>query len=297
MKIGISGATGLIGRALCRRLAPLGHEITVFGRSRLPDLRFVEWNLLGQGPPPADLDGLDAFIHLAGKPVPAGLWSKRGREIVRQSRIAGTRRLVQALARCESRPQVLISASAVGYYGDTADSMVTEDSPSGEGFLADVCRAWEKEALEARELGLRVVLARTGVVLASDGGLLKQMLPSFRLGLGARLGSGGQFMSWIHIADEVALLDRALGDERWDGPFNLTAPNPVTNAEFSRQLARVLRRPQLLFVPAPLLRLAFGEMADALLLEGQRVLPERALALGYQFAFRQIEPALEDLLR
>lgn len=297
VNIGISGATGLIGRALSRRLNQLGHEITVFGRSRVRDHRFVEWNLLGQGPPPADLDGLDAFVHLAGKPIPAALWSKRGRRLVRVSRVAGTRRLVQALLRCESPPKVLVSASAVGFYGDTGERMVTEDSPAGDGFLADVCRAWEKEALSAEKLGLRVVLARSGIVLSTEGGLLKQMLLPFKLGLGARLGSGDQYQSWIHIEDEVGLLEKVLMDERWEGPVNFTAPNPVTNARFSRQLAATLRRPQFLAVPAAGLRLLFGEMADAVFLEGQRVIPQKGLELGFNFSFRQLDAALGDLLR
>ena len=297
MKIGISGATGLIGRSLCRRLGSQGHDLTVFGRSRLRDLKFVEWNLLGDGPAPADLEDLDAFIHLAGKPIPAALWSSRGRRLVRESRVVGTRRLVLALARCESPPKVLISASAIGFYGDTRDQLVTEDSPSGSGFLSEVCRAWEKEALAAEELGLRVVLARTGIVLSADGGLLRQMLTPFRLGLGARLGPGEQFLSWIHLDDEIALLERALHDERWRGPFNLTAPNPVTNAEFSRALARKLHRPQFLSIPSPCLRLVFGQMADEILLEGQRVLPRKALESGCNFSFRHLRDALEDLLR
>ncbi len=296
MKIGISGATGLIGRALCRRLGPGGHEIVVFGRSRLRDLRFVEWNLLREGPPPADLEGLDVFVNLAGKPIPAALWSKRGQVLVRESRVRGTRRLVRALTRCESRPRVLVNASAIGFYGDTRDKMVTEESPPGEGYLPEVCRAWEKEALGAQDLGMRVVLVRSGVVLSADGGLLKQMLLPFRFGLGARLGSGRQYLSWIHLDDEVALLEKVILEEHWDGPVNFTAPNPVTNAEFSHKLAKALRRPQLLAVPAAGLRLIFGNMADALLLEGQRVLPQKALGLGFNFSFRQLEDALEDLL-
>ncbi len=297
MKIGISGATGLIGRALCRRLGPLGHDITIFGRSRLRDLRFVEWNLLGEGPPPADLEGLDVFVNLAGKPIPAALWSKRGRELVRESRVRGTRRLVRGLTRCESRPQVLVNASSIGFYGDTGDHMVTEESPPGDGFLAEVCRAWEKEALGAQELGMRVALVRTGIVLSPEGGLLKQMLLPFRLGLGARLGSGNQYLSWIHLDDEVALLEKVIFDERWEGPVNFTAPNPVTNSEFSHQLAKTLRRPQFLAVPAAGLRLIFGKTADELLLEGQRVVPQKALDLGFNFSFRKLADALEDLLR
>lgn len=296
MKVGISGATGLIGRALCRRLGPMGHTITVFGRSRVRDLRFVEWNLLGEGPAPADLEGLDLFVHLAGKPIPAALWSSRGRRQVRESRVGGTRRLVQALGRCESPPKVLVNASAVGFYGNTGDLMVTEESPPGEGFLSDACQAWEREALGARELGLRVVLARSGIVLSTEGGLLEQMMLPFRLGLGATLGSGNQFLSWIHLEDEVSMLEKCLMDDSWEGPVNLTAPSPVTNAEFSRRLARTLRRPQWLRAPRTLLRLAFGEMANEILLNGQRVLPQKALELGYNFSFRQLDAALDDLL-
>ncbi|MDI3317929.1 MAG: TIGR01777 family oxidoreductase [Bacillota bacterium] len=318
MRVVITGGTGLIGRALCESLAGDGHEVTVLSRRpdaerkrRLPPgCRLLPWPALPAaertllpGPRPGESDGwrraleeAEAVVHLAGESIAGGRWNQARKERIRGSRVASTRALVEALAAAERRPGVLVSASAVGYYGPRGDEEVTEESPPGSDFLARVCVAWEREAEVAEGLGLRVVLLRTGLLLAAQGGALPELVRPFRLWVGGPLGTGRQWVPWIHLADEVGLIRWALEEERLRGPLNATAPEPVRQRELARQLGRVLARPSWLPAPAPLLRLALGEMAEALLLGGQRALPARALALGYRFRFPRLEPALRDLL-
>jgi uncharacterized protein (TIGR01777 family) len=247
---------------------------------------------MGDAAPVEALEGTDAVIHLAGEPV-AQRWTEGAKERILQSRVAGTRALVEAISRLEARPKVLVSASAIGFYGDRGDEVLTEESSRGDGFLADVCVAWEQEALKAEELGVRVSRVRFGVVLGAEGGALAKMLPVFRAGLGGPIGKGQQWMSWIHVADAVGMLMSALseGVEVW----NATASQPVRNAEFSRTLGRVLRRPAVFPVPGFVLRLMFGEMAT-MLTGSQRVAPEAAGKAGYRFEFPELEAALKDLL-
>lgn len=297
MKIGVSGASGLIGRALCRRLQAEEHSVTVFGRSRVDGLPWVDWDLLSGIDDAESLSGLNAFVHLAGESIAEGRWSDSRKRLIRDSRVMGTRHLVKAMESAREAPRILIGASAVGFYGNRGEEILTEKSPPGDGFLADVCRAWEAEALQARSLGARVVLARTGIVLSGDGGALRKMLTPFRLGVGGRLGSGEQYMSWIHIEDQVGLLLHALKDDRIEGPLNCVSPNPLTNAEFTKVLAGVLKRPALLPVPSTALRLALGEMAKLLLLDGQRVHPRKATDTGFSFRFPRLRDALSHLLR
>jgi uncharacterized protein len=296
MEIGVSGASGLIGRALCERLRAEGHSVTVYGRSRVGDLPWVEWDLFSELPDGESLAKLNAFVHLAGESIAEGRWSESRKRLIRDSRVVGTRHLVKALETAPAVPGILVSASAVGFYGNRGKETLAEESPPGNGFLADVCRSWEAEALQARRRGMRVVLTRTGMVLSGEGGALQKMLTPFRLGVGGRLGSGEQYMSWIHIEDQVGLLLHALADERIEGPLNCVSPNPVTNAEFTKILARVLRRPALFPVPATALRLAVGEMAQPLLLEGQRTFPRKALDTGFSFRFPALRNALSHLL-
>jgi uncharacterized protein (TIGR01777 family) len=275
MNIAISGASGFIGRHLLKSLAQAGHSPHALTRHA----------------PPVESD---VVIHLAGEPV-AQRWTPAARQRILESRVAGTRNLVQALATLPRKPEALICASAIGYYGSRGDEILTESSAPGAGFLPEVCVAWEREAQAAGALGIRVVCVRTGVVLDAHGGALVRMLPPFRMGLGGRLGSGRQWMSWIHLEDLVGLFQFAV-ESQVRGPLNAVAPNPVTNSDFTRELAHALRRPALFPVPEFALKLLFGEMATVLL-ASQRIAPRAAEAAGFRFRFPHLPPALADLLR
>jgi uncharacterized protein (TIGR01777 family) len=275
MRILVTGSSGLIGRALTLQLT--GHEIVCYNRAA-----------------PPSLEGFDAVIHLAGESI-AGRWTPAKKERIRSSRRDGTRTLCEGLARCAARPHVLLSASAIGIYGDRQDEKLTEDSPPGTGFLADVARDWEAATLPAREAGIRVVNLRFGVVLSAQGGALKQMLPLFRLGAGGVVGNGQQFWSWIALPDTVAAILHALANESLVGPVNVVAPYPVTNRAFTRTLGRALHRPTILPVPAWAVRLTLGEMGPALLLASTRVEPRRLLASGFQFQLPELEAAVQKL--
>jgi hypothetical protein len=241
--------------------------------------------------PTAAFADVEAVFHLAGEPVAQGRWTAAKKRRIRDSRVLGTRNLVTSIGNMLPRPRVLICASATGYYGDRGAELLDESSPSGQGFLAEVCRAWEAEALEAEKHGVRVVLARLGVVLAPRGGALERMLLPFRLGLGGKLGSGQQWMSWIHVDDAVGLLLHAAERKDVRGPINLVSPTPVSNQDFTRELARALGRPALFAVPRLALNLALGEVSDVLL-ESQRVVPKLARQSGYAFAYPELGPAL-----
>jgi len=299
MQVALTGGTGFIGRALLRRLLEQGHTVRLAGRRRPPDLdapvAFSHWDVLAGGPPAEFLEGAEAVIHMAGEPV-AQRWTAKAKARIRASRVEATRQLVQALAETAQRPRTLVCASAIGIYGARGDEWLSEDSPPGRGFLAELAQAWEMEARAAEAWGLRVVRLRIGVVLGPDGGALARMLPVFRLGLGGKLGSGRQWMSWIHLHDLIELILWAVGETRLCGAVNATAPNPVSNAEFTRVLAQVLRRPAIMRVPAFALRMALGEMASVLL-DSQRVRPEAALVARFQFRWPELGPALGDLLR
>jgi uncharacterized protein (TIGR01777 family) len=241
------------------------------------------------------LDGATGIVNLAGESIADSRWTASQKTRIRESRILATRSLVAAIARAANPPPALVSGSAVGYYGDTRDRIVTERDPAGSDFLAGVALAWEREALEAQKTGTRVVLVRTGIVLGKDGGALERMLLPFKLFAGGSLGSGGQYWSWIHLDDWIALVVWLLATNETRGGFNGTAPEPVTNAEFSRKLGAALGRPSWLPAPAFALRLALGEMADAMLLAGQRAIPERALSFGFQFRYPVLDQALKAL--
>ena len=275
MNIAITGASGFIGRHLMQSLAQAGHSPHALTRHA----------------PPVESD---VVIHLAGEPV-AQRWTPAARQRIRESRVAGTRNLVDALGRLPRRPEALICASAIGYYGSRGDEILTESSAPGGGFLPEVCVAWEREAQAAESFGIRVVRVRTGLVLAAGGGALQRMLPPFRMGVGGRLGSGRQWMSWIHLEDLTAMFQFAV-ESQVRGPLNGVAPQPATNSEFTRELARMLRRPAVFPVPEFALRLLFGEMADVLL-ASQRVVPAAAQAADFRFRYPQLPPALANLLR
>lgn len=302
MKIGVTGATGLIGSKLCRRLKAESHDVAAFvrdpdrSRKLLPGVAIHRWEVSFGPPDSKALEGLDGLFHLAGESIAGGRWTPERKRKIRESRVLGTRQVVSAISRCIRPPSALISASASGYYGDRGDEELTEESPPGDNFLAETAVAWEREATRAGDFGVRTVLIRSGVVLSTDGGALAKMLTPFRLGLGGPLGSGRQFMSWIHIEDQLAMMRFALHDASISGPLNAAAPHPVRNREFTRQLGNVLRRPAFIPVPAFALKLMLGEMAQALLLEGQRVSPKRALEAGFEFQFPKLRTALENLL-
>jgi uncharacterized protein (TIGR01777 family) len=297
MRALITGATGLIGARLVGRVdspVVLSRDPAA-ARRRLGDIEAHAWNPEA-GPPPAEaLRGVDAVFHLAGESVAEGRWTDEKKRRIHDSRVLGTRNLVAGLAAVAGRPPVLVSASAVGFYGDRGDEELDERSPRGQGFLADVCAAWEREAREATRLGVRVVCVRTGVVLAPDGGALTRILLPFRVGVGGRLGSGKQWMPWVHVDDVVAIfLHAALHAEGSDVTaevLNAVGPSPVTNAEFTRALGRAVRRPAIVPVPRAALRVAFGELAGVLL-ASQRVLPRAALRGGFSFAHATVASAL-----
>jgi hypothetical protein len=278
MNIAISGASGFIGRHLMKSLAAAGHAPRALSR---------------HAPPAESLRAADVVIHLAGEPI-AQRWTAQAKRRIGESRVAGTRHLVEALAGLPRRPEALICASAIGYYGSRGDEILTESSAPGSGFLPELCVAWESEAQAAEALGMRVVRMRTGLVLDARGGALQRMLPPFRMALGGRLGSGRQWMSWIHLEDLARLFQFAV-ENPVRGPLNGVAPDPVINSDFTRELARALRRPALFPVPEFALRLLFGEMADVLL-SSQRVAPRAAQAAGFRFRFPQLAPALASLL-
>jgi uncharacterized protein (TIGR01777 family) len=298
VKITISGASGLIGRRLMKSLAADGHSLSVLSRhagTNMPGgVRLSVWDPPKGGPPADGLRDSDAVIHLAGEPV-AQRWSADVKQRIRDSRVIGTRNLVQALAKLQSRPATLICASAVGYYGSRGDEILVESSAPGAGYLAEVCTAWEKEATAAEDLGMRVVLVRTGLVLDARGGALQRMLPPFRMGAGGKLGNGKQWVPWIHIQDLVGLIQFALV-RPLKGPVNGVAPYPVVNADFTKALAAAVKRPAIFPVPGFALRLLFGEMSEVLL-ASQRALPKEAEAAGFPFRYAQLAPALADLLK
>lgn len=305
MRVAVTGATGMIGRALVAALSARGEEpvglVRDLGRAQRTlgeEIELHRWPEPTRAPPPlAALEGADAVVHLLGEPV-AQRWTQRAKREIRDSRVLGTRSLVAALGALPAarRPAILVSQSATGYYGPRGEELVDEDEPSGEDFLARVTSAWEHEALAAAALpGMRVVRTRTGMVLSPHGGALAQMLPPFRLGLGGPVAGGRQYVSWVHLDDVVGALLHCLREPHAAGPVNLTAPNPVTNAELSRALGHVLHRPAVLPVPAVALRLLYGEMA-AIVLTGQRAVPGRLEQLGYGFSEPEPEPALRDVL-
>jgi len=286
MRLGITGASGFIGRRASEMARARGWEVIPF--SRQPRDAATRKFVPGE---PADVDGLDAVLHLAGEPV-LGIWTKSKRARIMESRVLGTRSIAEGFARAKHPPRVLISGSAIGYYGDTGEREVDESSPPGKGFLADVCRAWEAEALKVKNA--RVVLLRTGFVLGRDGGAMKLILPVFRAGLGGRLGSGKQWMSCIHIDDVAGMALWVIGDDFVRGPLNAVMPRPVTNAEFTRDVARAVHRPAIVPAPALILRLVLGRMSSALL-DSTRVLPEVAERGRYPFAFRALAEALSTV--
>ncbi len=300
MKIVLAGATGFLGQPLTRALAADGHELVRLTRRPRADagVREAAWQPDGTaGGWAAEIDGADVVVNLAGESIAGGRWTAERKRALRDSRLRSTGSLVAAIAQARRRPALLLSSSAVGYYGPRGDEIVDEATPAGDDFLARLSVEWENAAEAAAAHGTRVVRLRTGVVLERDGGALAAMLTPFRLGVGGPLGSGRQYWPWIHRHDWIAMVQFLIARPDADGTVNGTAPEPATNEMFSKTLARVLRRPCLFKAPAFALRLAMGEMADALLLQGQRVVPARAVEMGFKFRYRELEPALRDILK
>lgn len=297
MKILITGVTGFIGRRLCQVLSEAGHTLIALSRdpcsarNRVPQLAAAfSW-----APAlPEAFAGVEAVIHLAGESI-AGRWSAAKKQAIYNSRVIGTRCLVNALTQLSQQPKALISASAIDYYGDRGEEILTEESAPGSGFFTQICQDWEREATKAQELGLRVVCLRIGLVLGPGGGALQAMLPIFKLGLGGPLGSGRQWWSWVHRDDVVGLIAYTLEKHDMSGPVNVTAPQAIRQRDFAQILGRVLRRPAFLPVSGFALKLVLGELSEGLL-SSKRVIPERAQAMDYRFRFPGLEPALRDVL-
>lgn len=296
MKILISGASGLIGKTLVEALQALGYEIKTLVRDQQKvSERAIFWNPERGILDVAALEGFDACVHLSGENIASGRWTAFKKQKILDSRVQSTRTLVSALVRLQRPPKVLVSGSAIGYYGDRGEEICTESSAEGHGFLPEVCHKWEEAAHPAEDRGIRTVYLRTGIVLSPRGGALAKMLLPFKLGLGGILGSGKQYMSWIALEDLVELILFALKHESVKGALNGVAPNPVTNAEFTQALGKELNRPTILPVPAFALKLIFGkEMAEEMLLSSTRAVPEKALKQGYKFQYPTLQGALKD---
>jgi uncharacterized protein (TIGR01777 family) len=296
MKVLITGATGLVGKALSPLLTTSGHEVSRLVRSQPQEANDIPWDPAGGVISTAALEGHDAVVHLAGENIAGARWTPAFKQRLRDSRVVGTRLLCETLAKLERKPKVLVCASAIGYYGDRGDAELTETSPAGEGFLADVCREWEAACEPARQAGIRVVNLRIGVVLSPQGGALAKMLLPFQLGGGGIVGNGRQYWSWIALDDLLGAIQHCLVRDDLSGPVNATAPMPVTNHEFTKTLGTVLHRPTFVPMPAFAARLALGEMADSLLLASTRVLPQRLQQTGYHFRCPTLESALRHVL-
>jgi uncharacterized protein len=298
MKILISGASGLAGTALVRVLRAQGHRVTRLIRpGSVPSAGDIAWDPLAATIDVSAMEDADAVVHLSGASIAQGRWTPARKAVLRSSRIDTTRVLVDALSSLRQKPRVFVCASAIGCYGDRGDEILTESSAIGTDFLSLVVRDWEAEATRAEIAGIRTVLLRFGVILSAEGGALPQMLMPFKFGLGGRLGSGKQWMSWIALEDAVGIICSAIANENLAGPLNAVSPNPLTNADFTRIAATVLHRPAIFAAPAFALRIALGEMADTLLLASQRVLPECLLPAGYTFRLENLRTALIAIIR
>jgi uncharacterized protein (TIGR01777 family) len=295
MRVLVSGASGPIGSGLLAFLPERGFSVTRLIRGAASGADQISWNP-SQQLPPDSMSGFDAVVHLSGETI-VGRWTEGKKRKILESRAEGTRRLAEAAARAVQLPQVFISASAVGYYGNRGDEILSESAEPGDGFLADVCRQWEAATKPAAEAGIRTAQMRFGVVMSATGGALPKMLLPFRLGLGGRLGDGRQWWSWVSIEDVVGAIHHALISDSMQGPVNTVAPNPVTNAEFTKTLASALKRPALFPMPRFAVGLVFGEMGEELFLASQRVVPAKLQAGGYQFQYSDLGNALEDILK
>jgi uncharacterized protein (TIGR01777 family) len=299
MRILITGASGLIGKALQKSFDHRGYEKLLATRREPTNANQIHWTV-EEGFREEDLgrlEGLDAVIHLAGENISGLRWTDEKKKSIRDSRVKGTHNVVNTLANLKQKPKVFIAGSAMGFYGDRGDEIVTEASAPGDNFLADVCRAWEMESRRAEDSGIRTVLLRTGIVLSKEGGALATMMTPFKFGVGGVIGSGKQWMSWVSMDDVVEIINYAIENRDLRGAVNVVSPNPVTNEEFTKTLGEVLYRPTILPLPEFAVNLVFGEMGDALLLNSTRVEPKRLLETGYEFKFKNLQSALEHAVK
>ena len=290
MKIVVTGASGFVGSALVSTLSAAGHSLVQLKRPNQwnPETRLIDSTAFR---------GVDAVVHLAGENIASGRWTAARKQRIRDSRVKGTKLIAETVGQLDRPPQVLVSASAIGYYGDRGSEILREESPAGDGFLSEVCRQWEAATDAATRKGIRVVHLRTGLVLGGGGGALSKMLLPFKLGLGGKIGSGEQFWSWIALEDVCAAIVHCIQAAGLHGPVNIVSPSPITNLEFTKTLGRVLGRPTVFPMPAFAARLAFGEMADALLLASQRVEPAKLVGSRFVFRYKELEPALQRALK
>lgn len=296
MKVLITGATGLIGHALQRSFAEKGYKMLLTTREAADDEMHIQWSAEEGFADTEKLEGIDAVVHLAGESISALRWTDEKKKAIRDSRVLGTRNVVDAVSKLQSKPKVLVATSAVGFYGERGDEEVNESSGAGDNFLADVCKAWESESRRAEDAGIRTVLLRTGIVLSKEGGVLATMLLPFKLGLGGVVGSGKQWISWISLEDHVAVINYAIENETLRGAVNSASPNPVTNEEFTKTLGDVLYRPTFIPLPEFAVSMLLGEMGDELLLTSTKAMPKRLEDTKFEFKYPDLKAALERAL-
>lgn len=297
MKVLITGASGLIGLALQKSFAEKGYEMLLASRKEAGDEQHIQWDIETGFAKPEKLEGVDVVVHLAGESVSGLRWTDEKKKAIRDSRVLGTRNVVDAISKLKQRPKVLVSASAIGFYGERGDEEVTESSAVGDNFLAGVSKEWEAESRRAEDAGIRTVLLRTGIVLSKDGGALAAMLTPFKLGIGGVVGSGKQWMSWISLDDHISAINFVLENDNIRGAVNAVSPNPVTNEEFTKTLGEVLYRPTFLPLPEFVVSMAFGEMGDALLLTSTKVLPKRLEDAGFEFKYLNLKCTIEAAVK
>lgn len=297
MKVLITGASGLVGTELQKSFAAKGYDMLLASRKEPKDDKHIQWSIEEGFAEPEKLEGIDAVVHLAGENVSGLRWTDEKKKAIRDSRVLGTRNVVDAISKLRDKPKVFVASSAIGFYGERGDEEVTESSAAGDNFLAGVSKEWESESRRAEDAGIRTVLLRTGIVLSKDGGALGTMLTPFKLGVGGVVGSGKQWMSWISMEDEIAIINYVIENENIRGAVNAVSPNPVTNQEFTKTLGEVLYRPTFLPLPEFAVSMVFGEMGDALLLASTKVIPKRLLDAGFEFKYPDLKPAIENAVR
>ncbi len=293
MRILITGSTGLLGTELQRSFTEKGYELLLASRKEPKDEHHIQWSIDEGFTDPEKLEGIDVVVHLAGENVSGLRWTDEKKKAIRDSRVLGTRNVVDAISKLKNKPKVFVASSAIGFYGERGDEEVTESSAAGDNFLAEVCKEWEAESRRAEDAGIRTVLLRTGIVLSKDGGALATMLTPFKLGVGGVVGSGKQWMSWISLEDEIAIINYVIENENIRGAVNAVSPNPVTNHDFTKTLGEVLYRPTFLPLPEFAVSMIFGEMGDALLLASTKVLPKRLEDAGFEFKYPDLKEAIE----